>query len=243
MNCFPFYIVLCLILFSSCRGKNQQQDVSRNTEQLSLTDSIIRTTSEEDSGKEMLIGENEMKIIKPAIDKWLKYYQIDIKDFVFDKERKLNLLQLRTDTAYPYYGKFEERDDIYNPVLYDYSPDKTKYVDLLTTTGVDIDEDGKYYFRGSDDCQQLGLYDRKEKTYVMFSFRGIHEFANAVFWIDNNTFILTGYCTIEYPVGWYMLEIYDLREDVCRSYILKKEYDEEESYSIAEMKARGIIIN
>ena len=241
--------ILVLFAFLACEGKKpEKQQFAVITDSISIGKEIqidgekeIDTVNNTDSIKRELITKEKIKKIKPTINKWLNYYDLNIKDFVFDKEIILNLNKLRNDTTYPYYGKFGKENDIYNPVLYDYSPDKLRYIDLVAATGVDV-ENGKYYYRGSDDCQQLGLYDRKEKSYVMFSFRGIHEFADAVFWIDNDTFALVGYNTMDYPIGWYALEIYDLKNDICRSYILREKYDKEESYGIAEMKARRIKI-
>ena len=236
--------VLLSIIVSACSGKEVQTLAPLSAPNLGISKEVLaelRSVFKEPDPEKPLIDRTFAGKIKPAINKWLNYYDLNIKDFVFDKEIILNLNKLRNDTTYPYYGKFEKEDDIYNPVLYDYSPDKLRYIDLVAATGVNV-ENGKYYYRGSDDCQQLGLYDRKEKSYVMFSFRGIHEFADAIFWIDNDTFALVGYNTMDYPIGWYALEIYDLKNDICRSYILREKYEEEESYGIAEMKARGIKI-
>ncbi|MDU1889253.1 MAG: hypothetical protein E6767_01065 [Dysgonomonas sp.] len=180
--------------------------------------------------------------IKPHIDKWLKYYDLDINDFRHYTRRTLHIEAMKTDTTYPYYGTFQPEDDVYNPILFDYSPDKSKYVNHFASLYVGLEEDGKYYFRGSDDSQQLYLFDRKGKSKVMISFRGISQFADAIFWVDNDTFALVGYDSIDAP-GMYLLEIYDLKKDICDKYILRKEYGKEESYGMVEMKSRGIIID
>jgi len=242
MKSFLFSIAVSLIFaFVPCEGKKQGTEQStKAADSVPVSKKNVNEINI-DSVDLTFITDEEIKKVKPAINKWLAYYNLNIKDFVFDKEKVLNLNELRNETTYPYYGEFQKEDDIYDPVLYDYSPDKSKYIDLLAATGVYV-ENEKYYFRGSDDCQQLGLYDRKEKSYVMFSFRAMHEFADAIFWINNNTFALVGYNTIDYPTGWYTLEIYDLKNDICRSYILREKYDKKESYGIAGMKARGIKI-
>lgn len=183
------------------------------------------------------------KKIKPSIAKWLEYYKLNISDFVYEGEKVLHLDELRKDKTNPYYGEFQKEDDMYDPVLNDYSPDKTKYVNLMSSLYVGLEEDGKYHFKGSDDSHQLGLFDRKNKSFVMVSFRGFSYFADAVFWVDNNTFVVTGYNSL-FEVGYYYMEVYDLKKDTCRYYLLRKEYDRAgDSYGIYNMKSRGVIID
>ncbi|MDR2955797.1 MAG: hypothetical protein LBV43_12020 [Prevotella sp.] len=228
-------LLLCLfissiLLFTACNNKNKVNPENQSGENMALADTIPLNIDSELAGK-----------IKPVIGKWLEYYHLDINEFSLSDKKKLNLEQLKNDTTYPYYGKFEKKDDVYIPALHDYSPDKKKYINLLAASNVSLESDGKYHYTGSDDNQQLGLFNLEEKSYVMFSFRGINEFVDAVFWIDNDTFVLVGYNTLEAP-GYYYLEMYDLKKDSCEKYILRKEYDKEESYGIADMKAREIIV-
>lgn len=183
------------------------------------------------------------KQIKPVINTWLNYYKLNISDFIYTGRSVLNLDDLRKDKTYPYYGEFQDEDDVYNPVLNDYSPDKTKYVNLMASLYVNMGEDGKYHFTGSDDSHQLGLFDRKNKSFIMVSFRGSRNFADAVFWMDNNTFIVTGYDSYS-EVGYYSIEIYDLKKDSCQYFQLRKKYDyTKDSYGVVNMKSRGIIID
>lgn len=185
----------------------------------------------------------QIEQIKPAIGKWLDYYKLNINDFIYDGEKSLELEQLRKDTTNPYYGEFSDEDDVYDPILNDYSPDRTKYVDLMSSLNVYLEKNGNYYFGGSDDSHQLKLLDRKNRSFVMFSFRGLSNFADAVFWIDNDTFAVTGYNSV-FEVGYYYVEIYDLKKDTCTYYLLRKECNYKNGpYGMYNMKSRGIIID
>lgn len=179
--------------------------------------------------------------IKPVINDWLIFYGLNIKDFYFESREIFDLKMFNNSTRSIYYREFTKDDDVYIPQLHDYSPDKTKFIDFLSD--VDLGDDGKYHYSGSDDSHQLGLYDRKKKTNTMFSFRGVSNFGDAVFWIDNNSFIVAGYNSIYMP-GKYVLEIYNLKQNTKEIYILKQHYtSDKEYYYIMNMKKRGIIID
>ena len=127
--------------------------------------------------------------IKPLIENWLDYYHLDITNFytgnesswLFDKN---------------YYGIHNQRfesatDDVYIPQMYDYSPSKQKYISFLN---VDHDtQSDKYIFYGNDDCQEIYLIDRKNKTKKIVLWFGTTQFLEAIFWLDEDHFIAVGY--------------------------------------------------
>lgn len=180
--------------------------------------------------------------IKIAANKWLKYYKLNIHSFIFYDQKNVDLEHHKNDTTF-YSWDFVENDDIYEPQLHDYSPDKNKYMNLFSSMGVNLEDDGKYHYSGSDDSQSLFLFDRLNKWAVMFSFRGISNFADAIFWIENDTFIVAGYNSSNYLDEYFLIEIYSLKENICESYILKEKLIKQESYEIYDMKVRGIIID
>jgi len=182
------------------------------------------------------------KKIQPVINKWLKYYAVDINNFLLVNSHDIELNKVDTLNPSIYGHHFSNEDDIYDPLIFDYSPDKTKYIDLLGTTGVFKEEDGKYYYMGSDDCQEIRLYDRKKRFNIMFSFKGISSFADAAFWVNNDMFILVGYNLYNDP-GQYYMEVYNIRDNRYEGYILPEKLSKEVSFGIEDMKRRKIIIN
>jgi hypothetical protein len=81
------------------------------------------------------VEKGEADLLKPVLKSWLDFYNIDIYEFrkVTEEEGcSLESLAISEDTASIYYRKFDrERDDVYLPVIYDYSPDKRFYLNLL----------------------------------------------------------------------------------------------------------------
>lgn len=61
--------------------------------------------------------------------------------------------------------------------------------------------------------------------------------------IDKDSLIVAGYDNVEIPLGHYLLEIYDIKNKSCKSYILKKEYTKTESYGMYAMKEQRVIIH
>lgn len=204
-----------------------------------LSDTIVSDTL----SKFVKIDDSLVNKIKPIIEDWLEYYQLNISDFRLSEKSELNMDSLNERSS-PYYAAFSKADDVYIPQLHDYSPDKTLYIDLLSTTGVALGRDKKYHFAGSDDCQQIRLYNRKDRINVMISFRGISNFADAAFWIDNNMFVLVGYNAYE-ELGVYTVEVYNLLDKTCNTYTFPKELlSKETSYIVdVNMKKRGVIID
>lgn len=182
--------------------------------------------------------------IKPAIGDWLKHYNLNISDFQKGSESPMDIDVLKNDTTYPYYRymEFTKERDVYAPQFYDYSPDKNMYLNILEATFVYLAEDGKYHYAGSDDSQGITLFNRKDKSAVLVTYRGYSDSADAAFWVDNQMFIITGYAAANDP-GEFTLEIYDLKQKTKIRYILPKEYTAESSYLMTDMKKRKVIID
>lgn len=141
------------------------------------------------------------KQIKPLITEWLTYYQADINSFQCDdtiSEQQTTLLPpsfYQTSTEEKdgmYYKRYEKQDDIYEPHLFSYSPNKRYYINLWSQVGIYKCQNGKYCLIGRDDSQELYLYDRKLKRKDMVLWLGMSQSAEAVFWSKNNKFIIVG---------------------------------------------------
>ena len=181
--------------------------------------------------------------IRPSLNRWLKHYSLNINDFINDGTTHLSLDSLN-DKRNIYYQDFESEDDVYIPQLHDYSPNRRYYVNLLSAMYVEKGDDGRYHFRGSDDSQHLVLYDRNGKRAITISYRGLSNFVDGVFWVDNNTFIFAGYATYDTP-GIFTVEVYDMQKDTISFYSLKDRTNNsaKESYMDVNMRSRGVVID
>ena len=228
--------ILCLLLLSfiSCKKANRlpENDTPVSSENLLVADTIQHI--------DVRLAER----VKPALNDWLKYYDLDISDFQKGSESTMDIDVLKNDTTYPYYRymEFTKERDVYAPQFYDYSPDKNMYLNILEATFVYLAEDGKYHYAGSDDSQAITLFNRKDKSAVLVTYRGYSDSADAAFWVDNQLFIITGYAAVNDP-GEFTLEVYDLKEKIKIRYVLPKEYTAESSYLMTDMKKRKVIID
>lgn len=192
-----------------------------------------------DTLKEDFIDKKLADKIKPAIRKWLNFYNLDIYKFRktnYDKETSPEKLAIEEDTTSMYYKPFHKKsDDIYLPVLYDYSPNKRFYLNVLETAGVFKDEDGKWYYMGGDDCMEVYLTDRKKGNKALILWLGSSAFAEATFWLDNDTFIIVGYDSYDIPRHFL-----SLRGKINQSFYINKTPNDS-SYFRYDLRSRGII--
>ncbi len=188
---------------------------------------------------EPLITAAEVAELKPVLKEWLNFFGLDLAQFRLAYTNPLNAEGYLTsdDTLSLYYREFE--DDFhgkYTPQSRDYSPNKRRYINLLETTLVYQEDDGKWYCGGSDDCQEIRLVDLDRRSDRMFLFTGT-QFRDGVFWKNNDCFILTAY---SYN-NEYELTIYDLENGQQKAYRLKAPQPKK-SYLEYTMKKRGITI-
>jgi len=176
------------------------------------------------------------KNLKPALNKWMKYYNADISDFYTDgtsDEIDIELYNkpFEEDTLSIYYRKYiKNEDDVYTPMLYDYSPNKKYYLTVRETSGVYRDEDGKWYYQGGDDCQEVYLVNRGSRKKVMIMWLGTSAFAEAAFWADNKTYVIVGrdYSSLTrrlfISIGgvWYYSDRADFQDESYFEYDLKQ---------------------
>lgn len=178
--------------------------------------------------------------IQIKLSKWLKYYDINLSQFILTSSKKIDFRSLESDTSSLYYREFNTEDDIYSPLLHDYSPNKKFYVNLLQASGV-YKEDGKYYYYGGDDCQEIYLVNRKNKTCSLILWLGSLQFCEAAFWYDNNTIILAG--RNNYDDNQYFLYIFDLKKSVSFYYTLEAQLKNKRNnyFEDINLKTRGIL--
>ena len=135
--------------------------------------------------------------IRPLIQDWLIFYDIDINDFTCEPktcvvEYGMQQFQpLKSDENSIYNREYSvAEDDIYDPVFFDYSSDKRYYVDLFKSAGVYKNEHGGYQYDGGDDSQAIYLYDRLQKRTDLLIWLGLSEFAHAVYWGKKSSMVV-----------------------------------------------------
>lgn len=183
-----------------------------------------------------LISKQTIKRIKPSIDIWLKYYNLNIKDFTQEYKDRYELQEF--DEVSVFCTKLSEKDWIYKPKLREYSQDKHYYIPLYEFS-VMYDEESKKYYGGWDDSQSVWLYDKTTMQGSVVKFNGVGSITEAAYWIDKNSFVLLGYEHIE--EYRYTITLYDLKNMVTESYVLKAEKpDDGKSFYHYNLGLRGI---
>jgi len=180
--------------------------------------------------------------IKPVLSDWLKFYDLDITQFYktksYSSDRRsvpVRDWKYEPDSASIHLREYDKKyHDVYNPILYDYSPNKKYYLNLLETSGVYQSEDGTWSYEGGDDCQEIYLTNRQDKWTNLHLWLGASSFAEGVFWIDNDSFIIVYW---NYSDDSFVIDIYGKLSGV---YSCKVKESPKESYFGYNLKKRGI---
>lgn len=231
-NVIIISILLCFIVSCKKQVASDQGTSMSGENNLAVTDTM------------QYIDTQLAERIKPVLSDWLKYYDLDINAFQKSLELPMDIEKQKHDTTYTYYNyaEFTKERDVYTPQFYDYSPDKNLYLNILEATFVYLADDGKYHYSGSDDSQGIVLFNRKDKSAVLVTYRGYSDSADAAFWVDNDMFVIAGYATLN-DQGEFTLEIYNLKQGTKVRYVLPKEDSMENSYLMFDMKKRNVIID
>jgi|GEM_PF-1981733 len=188
-----------------------------------------------------LVSAEEVARIAPVIKKWTDFYKLD-----FAKARLVNVdttcFNSPQDDEWLYYSKIDEKEDTDKRIDVDYSPDKQRYVDLQVFWGYE-EKDGKYYFNGWDDGQEIYLIDRKQKHQNMITRMGSLQLAEAVFWKSDDMFILVGYSRYYTPFRRFVY-VFDITNQTKNCYEIMTEQEDEYSGYMDKVywKEKGIIV-
>jgi len=177
-------------------------------------------------------------MIAPKMKKWLGFYGLNVTQFLLIREPGFDYYA-PGDTASIHYTEYSDEDDFYDPQLYDYSPNKMLYLDLLPTSGVYREENGKCYYFGGDDCQEIYLVDRHKKQNKMILWNGTGAFSEAVFWINNDIFVIA-----QHDHGYTLsFHLFDLKNNSTKYYEYEIPIKEIRSYYFNEinLKERNIL--
>lgn len=182
--------------------------------------------------------------IRPLIEDWLIFYDIDINDFTCepghcDVEYGMQQFQpLKRDENSIYNREYSvAEDDIFDPVIFDYSPNKRYYVNFYQTAGVSKEKHGVYKFYGSDDCMEIYLYDRLRKRTDLMFWLGSAEVAEAVFWgKENNMVVVVGNHVYKKDGKDYFF----IYANNIRFYFLDSKSQKSQSYFFKKLKEKGV---
>jgi hypothetical protein len=233
--------VLLSIIVLACSCKEVQTLAPLSVPNLDIGKEVLaelRSVFKEPDPEKPLIDRTFAGKIKPTINKWLRFYNLDIYNFRGEPivQDAVPDPMYERDTASIYYREYSHEHNVYNPMLYDYSPNKQKYLNVRETSYVYKDDDGKYYYYGGDDCQEIYLTDRRNKTKDLVLWLGSWSFAEAAFWLDNNTYIIVG----RNHYNDFSLFIH-IRGKYLRDYEYKLEQEPDEYYFRYDLKQRGVI--
>lgn len=175
--------------------------------------------------------------LQPHLSEWLKMSNLNLYHFRcinYEKQKEPEVFNMEQDSTSMYFREYGKENDVYIPQLHDYSPNKQRYVTTRASAGVYKDEDGKYYYMGGDDCQELYLVDRKKQRQDLILWLGAGGFAEAAFWIDNNTFAIVGEENDDFYIRLYG------RDSGYFAHRIKERISDDNYFS-KSLKLRGII--
>ncbi len=135
---------------------------------------------------------------------WASIWQEVIPEFNLNSlvEEKITKI---TGWLLPYDS--ERTDNQWRSLLYIYSPDKSKFLDI--NIGVEIWQEGKEIKIGFGPDQGVMLVDLKKREGKMVLFTGPSGGYNEAFWLDDETFLVAGYkeCSLEEEIYYLPLLI------------------------------------
>lgn len=179
--------------------------------------------------------------IQPKLKKWLDFYKLDIykfREIPVEGIFASNLL-VENDTTSIYYRKYDVKTDgVYDSVINEYSPDKKRYVNILSSVGVYREDNGKYYYMGGDDCQEVRTINREKKENYMIIWNGSGDFSEAVFWITNNLFVVAGGSWYD---GTVNLQLFDIANKEFKYYYCKSDTEPRDYLHKVTFKERNIV--
>lgn len=227
---FAMYL-FCVLVFTQCADKKKESSALKNgesdIESLIESDTTFHTYKQQDINWEdeaqkekehfytlPLISEESLRELALKIQKWSDYYQLDLSRMRMVNQDTFRL-ESEIDTTSLYFREFTVKDDSPSLKTMDYSPNKQRYVSLGLNY-VLWEKDGKLYYNGWDDCQEIYLIDRKFKRWDMILWFGASTFGEAVFWINNDTFVIVGHNDVFMPM--HFIYQFDLANSTTTSY-------------------------
>ncbi|NDV79121.1 hypothetical protein [Dysgonomonas sp. 511] len=210
------YLALALFLFLfvflfSCR--NNEKQTGDNIQKSTIIDSVFiqKAESTEIETVDIPITADVIAKVKPKAQAWLRYYSLDISDFTLSDSSVFYLQNCYTQDIE--ISPDELKADPFRD-LYAFSPDRSKLIDMYYYESYD-EKRGTVVFGGEPD-QAVWLYDIKAQKAYQVWFTGPSGVCDAVFWINNNSFVLLTNYDNEYSIV-----IYDSEEENKKIYAVE----------------------
>ncbi len=231
------WLTLAVALLPNCRPKPTPG--AKNRTDTALVQSLPEKKEDiPETAPHPPISPEELAWMAPVVKKWTNFHRIDPARAQLISCDSV-CLTCPPDTLNPYYWEFSQEDDTGHSIGVDYSPDRMRYVDIGFLYEY---RNGKPYFLGGDDCQEIYLVDRRLRHQHMILFRGISEMAEAVFWKGNDRFIVAG--TIYAAPLKHYLYVFDIAHGTRKYYEMEGgEPDNSGSYLMdVNLKEKGIAV-
>lgn len=138
------------------------------------------------------ISETTAKELEPKMKRWLD--QLDVKISAF---RQLQFFESEgwdwdRDEQSLYFRPYDlDSDEVYEPRLRDYSPNKEMFVNVVESRGAFLENDTLKYY-GGDDCQEIYLTNRRLKKCLLLLWLGTGGVVEDCFWLNDTSFVLVG---------------------------------------------------
>jgi hypothetical protein len=183
-------LISLLIIYFACR----QRDTTYSEDELVNPESVM--SYEED---DTLV----LRKMPPALEEWIQYYSSWDTAFAL-KNFKASGITLHMDVledaiTSPYETSFAD--------LFIYSPDSSRYIDMVSYNYLKDTIDGKKVLISGDPDQQVVLADRKSGKKKQLMYNGPTQLAEFAAWTSNNS-LLIGMTTGEGGIGGQKVELY-----------------------------------
>ena len=207
--------------------KRRQKAIERTTRQeerrLRATADSIRWENERAEARDLFyrqraespITVEQVAYLQPIIRKWLDFYNIDLM-----QARQVEVIEdvcvtCPSDPAEdPYYWEFGPGDDSPSLVQMSYSPNRSRYVDMMISIEL---RDGVPHDTGEYDVDQSVYFvDRKLKRKNHLVWNGSSERVEDIFWQGNDVFVLVGFSY--YNVLLFQIDVYDIPARTHKTY-------------------------
>ena len=186
---------------------------------------IFMNEISENSNLNFLKNDNDSVLLR-----WINYYKSFDSNFSLNKFEKMDNHPIQYIDG-NVLGVFDEKfDDIYMNFLI-YSPNKEMYIDFDSYAWFVYEDDDKseIFF---DIDQEINLVNISKKTVTRIAFRGVSDWVEDAYWINDNTVVLLENSSENKPT----VSIFNLEDSEVTIFIYQNTITQATSYSMQRME-------